>query len=706
MAVSEIDKHRRRWEENPKGLTFAPYADALRKAGEAEQALDVLRAGLEHHPDYIPANIVLGRCYLDIGDDPGAETAFERVLHLDPENVIALKALADVSERGRRWPTATRWLDALLAIDRGNESAREQLARVQLAEVDDAADNGTMPAYGAAPFDQRSSDPIETIVEPTAIAGASDASSYAAPPMGLERNGPDPMLEASIDASDADEMAIEMEPRNEIDFAPIAPAVVAPDEAYVVEAVTDSTETDDGFVIEESPEPIFGAAPISAAGEFAVHDASSSLGGGSDDAVADTPEPSWADVGSGEFVPSIFAADDRSDAPSDTSDVPLEPMGGLELEAPAESLVFASMLADEEAAEADLTADAALATEPLAEHTSEMHGGPIVVPSPVHVLALDDEQLASLDRAARDSAIASLLQRRDRAPIDVLAMAPQADPAVVASLAAAAVPVAAPVSFEASLVAAMLHDDASLAPWDAWNWGELDPDLSTLQREPDAAAAAAEPSVAVTADHAAAEEPVGEPIPAPFAAAEPVVEPEPVADELPDDQAAAPPDFAAPVLVTAAMAALYEGQGHTREALATYRELELRAPGAHTERIALLESKLATVALPAPPVYAARLSGGQPVRDFFGSVLRTMPPALAMAVPSRAEDGVALRRAEEPVSLGRLFGEEPTATVRAPGIAARTASFDEFYGAAAPAADAGGRDDLEQFHAWLQGLKT
>ena len=128
MALSEIEKLERRYAENPQGLTFAPLAEVHRKNGEVQRALDLLGPGLQIHPDYIPASIVLGRCHMDLGDVHAAEKAFLHVLALDGENVIALKALADISERLLKFDDAERWLNTLLIVDRSNDDAREQLA--------------------------------------------------------------------------------------------------------------------------------------------------------------------------------------------------------------------------------------------------------------------------------------------------------------------------------------------------------------------------------------------------------------------------------------------------------------------------------------------------------------------------------------------------------------------------------------------------
>jgi hypothetical protein len=134
MATSEIEKLERRYAENPHGLTFAPLAEVHRKNGDVTRALELLRVGLELHPNYIPASIVLGRCHQDLGDLAAAEEAFAHVLRLDDENVIALKSLADINERQDRLDDAERWLRRLISVDRSNDEARHQLERIETAK--------------------------------------------------------------------------------------------------------------------------------------------------------------------------------------------------------------------------------------------------------------------------------------------------------------------------------------------------------------------------------------------------------------------------------------------------------------------------------------------------------------------------------------------------------------------------------------------
>ena len=166
MSTSEIAKLESRWRENPNGLTFAPLAEAYRKQKDPQRALEILTPGLEKHPDYIPANIVLGRCHWDRSDLAAAETAFTHVLSLDGENVIALKALADITERLVRYDEAERWLEALLAVDRSNDEARSQLERIRELQREQAEGSAAVPGAAAVAVEEAAAVPHVDIEEP------------------------------------------------------------------------------------------------------------------------------------------------------------------------------------------------------------------------------------------------------------------------------------------------------------------------------------------------------------------------------------------------------------------------------------------------------------------------------------------------------------------------------------------------------------
>lgn len=241
---SEIEKLERRCAENPHGLTFAPLAEAYRKHGDLDRALEVLRAGRELHPDYIPASIVLGRCHLDRGEFAEAERSFAHVLTLDPENVIALKALADLAEREGRGVQAERWLNLLLAVDPSNEEARGQLDRLRTGEATPAVEPAAQAAAPAAEPDSQA--------EPEAEATPA-AQLEAAEPEAVVESFEPPVLDEPAFASPA---AILDEPSPESEEEKHA-VMSASDEGaseHPLDLGTEPAVGDAGFVIEQESE--------------------------------------------------------------------------------------------------------------------------------------------------------------------------------------------------------------------------------------------------------------------------------------------------------------------------------------------------------------------------------------------------------------------------------------------------------------------
>ena len=288
MALSEIEKLERRYAENPQGLTFAPLAEVHRKTGDVARALELLRLGLELHPDYIPASIVLGRCHLDLSDLPAAQVAFTHVLALDGENVIALKALADISERQHHFDQAERWLHTLLSVDRSNDDARAQLERIGVARRDAAAapappeivdaveettavaEHGTtaaVPGPGAEPVAESERIPAAPVAEPAPgwVAEAKTPEAEEAAPLPLED------LEPSFAADDL----IEPPPAGlEIEEPEILEQPVEPIAGLIGRDVDDEPAVRDEFQVEISEDIVLQSA---GGHEFQVPDAAQEL---------------------------------------------------------------------------------------------------------------------------------------------------------------------------------------------------------------------------------------------------------------------------------------------------------------------------------------------------------------------------------------------------------------------------------------------
>ena len=96
---ARIVELRRRVQADPASIAFAQLAEECRRAGDNDQAVAVCRAGLAHHPSYTSARVTLGRALFDLRQDDEAQAEFEAVLLTAPENLIALRSMADLHHR-------------------------------------------------------------------------------------------------------------------------------------------------------------------------------------------------------------------------------------------------------------------------------------------------------------------------------------------------------------------------------------------------------------------------------------------------------------------------------------------------------------------------------------------------------------------------------------------------------------------------------
>jgi tetratricopeptide (TPR) repeat protein len=94
-----IEDLKRRVQQDPASIAFAALADEYRRAGQYHDAIETCRAGLQRHPAYLSARVTLGRALLEIGEYDEAQTHLEQVLRSAPENLAAIRALAEIHER-------------------------------------------------------------------------------------------------------------------------------------------------------------------------------------------------------------------------------------------------------------------------------------------------------------------------------------------------------------------------------------------------------------------------------------------------------------------------------------------------------------------------------------------------------------------------------------------------------------------------------
>jgi tetratricopeptide (TPR) repeat protein len=94
-----IEELRRRVQKDKASIAFAQLAEEYRRAGRFEEAIETCRTGLAHHPGYLSAHVTFGRALIEVGELQQAQDELKHVLDAAPENLAALKGLADIHYR-------------------------------------------------------------------------------------------------------------------------------------------------------------------------------------------------------------------------------------------------------------------------------------------------------------------------------------------------------------------------------------------------------------------------------------------------------------------------------------------------------------------------------------------------------------------------------------------------------------------------------
>ncbi len=184
-----IEELRRRVQKDRASIAFAQLAEEYRRAGRFREAIDTCRTGLSHHPGYLSAHVTLGRALIETGELGAAQEELKRVLSAAPENLAAIKGLADIHRRRGELP------EALAHYRRALEFAPHDLDLEQLVS---RIVRELEPAAGQ-PEPDRSLPPEQPVGAPTAHDDQTRAAPAPEPPP-AQAAPPEPLATRQIEA--------------------------------------------------------------------------------------------------------------------------------------------------------------------------------------------------------------------------------------------------------------------------------------------------------------------------------------------------------------------------------------------------------------------------------------------------------------------------------------------------------------------------
>src|SRR3954467_2261598 len=134
MDYDRLRELQEKFEENPRRY-FAPLANEYRKGGQPKRAIEICRAQLAQMPGHMSGQIVYGQALYEAGEFDEAREVFQRALTLDPENLIALRSLGDMSLQSGNTVEARSWYTRLLDAD-----PKDTAVIALVSEIDASAD--------------------------------------------------------------------------------------------------------------------------------------------------------------------------------------------------------------------------------------------------------------------------------------------------------------------------------------------------------------------------------------------------------------------------------------------------------------------------------------------------------------------------------------------------------------------------------------
>ena len=146
-----IEELRRRVQKDPASIAFAQLAEEYRRAGNYEEAIAACRSGLAIHPGYLSARVTLGRALLEMNELDAAHAELDYVLKSAPENLAAIRGIAEIHHRRGQLPEALVFYKAALGLAKHDPDLEQTVAEISRA-ITPVVDDGLSFEQASAEF--------------------------------------------------------------------------------------------------------------------------------------------------------------------------------------------------------------------------------------------------------------------------------------------------------------------------------------------------------------------------------------------------------------------------------------------------------------------------------------------------------------------------------------------------------------------------
>ncbi|HUL75512.1 MAG TPA: tetratricopeptide repeat protein [Vicinamibacterales bacterium] len=414
---------------------FGGIAERFRRAGDLERAVALCRDGLKKFPDHLSARVTLGWSLLDLGRYDEAQVELEQVLKRAPDNLAAIRGLAELHERAENAvvvpldsPHDQEAVDAAAALE--TSIAASKAAEAEVAHAGPTLEKVLEKARDKAPEHAPESAPAPPVEAPKKAKAAGRTA-----PASIEKDPVPPPAPPPVAAAPEPMLAEIVTPEP----IPAVPAAVeAAPELVAAEPVLDVPDAAELDLLSKEFGALAAAAPVEAPAVARALEP---------EPVLDLAEPAVVDPV--ELPAELFATPEVADAPlAEAAPVASAEPPAIEEAAVIDDFVQPAALAGAEPAAVpelvvDLPAGPEVPTIETADFSTDLADLVLQNPAPAdvpHVEAVEPAAAAQAEAAEIAAAEAAILAAETMAAVsaphpqpdvtDVVAAAPVAEPQV------------------------------------------------------------------------------------------------------------------------------------------------------------------------------------------------------------------------------------------------------------------------------------
>ncbi|MEY4615988.1 MAG: hypothetical protein RJB66_948 [Pseudomonadota bacterium] len=132
-----LERYQKIWDEDQTSRVFAPLAEAYRRSGNLQRALQICRQGLNLHPSFAGGWYQIAKIFKDRQEFEKAIDALKKAISLAPEHIQAHSLIADLYLSDRQPKEALKAFKMVLLLNPEDVRAKKTIERLESLTADE-----------------------------------------------------------------------------------------------------------------------------------------------------------------------------------------------------------------------------------------------------------------------------------------------------------------------------------------------------------------------------------------------------------------------------------------------------------------------------------------------------------------------------------------------------------------------------------------